>query len=68
LDQFSDPLGKLSSGRVTILDSESFYVPNFHLLINEPGYRFWIGNSTNGEPNQYGQVVSCWISIFVEFI
>ena len=31
-------------GRITILDSESFYLPNVQMNIVENGYNFWVGN------------------------
>jgi len=58
LDSFNHPNRKLSSGRITALDAESFYIPNLHLMTLENGYHFWVGNSTSGEPDQYGVVVS----------
>eukprot|EP00095_Tigriopus_kingsejongensis_P006476 maker-scaffold598_size127767-snap-gene-0.16 protein:Tk06476 transcript:maker-scaffold598_size127767-snap-gene-0.16-mRNA-1 annotation:"conserved hypothetical protein" len=46
----------LSSGRVRILDTESFFIPNFRLRLTEPGYHFWVGRSNNG-PNNEGMRV-----------
>ena len=36
---------KLSiDGSITILDSESFYLPQVQMSIMENGYNFWVGN------------------------
>jgi hypothetical protein len=42
--------GRLNSGRITILDSESFFVPKLNLIVSEPGFHFWTGNSSYGNP------------------
>ena len=46
LDEFQTFNGnKLNiDGRITILDSESFYLPNVQMNIVENGYNFWVGN------------------------
>ena len=31
-------------GRIRILDSESFYLPNVQMNIAENGFNFWVGN------------------------
>ena len=31
-------------GSITILDSESFYLPNVQMNIIENGFNFWVGN------------------------
>ena len=59
LEPFPRDGDKLRSGPIRILDSKSFYVPNLHLMVMEPGYHFWTGKSTspNGGPDNAGQAV-----------
>ncbi|CAB4057561.1 unnamed protein product [Lepeophtheirus salmonis] len=56
IDPFSSIFGKISSGRIKILDNKSFYIPNLQLHVTEKGYHFWAGNSTKG-PNQNGYMI-----------
>ncbi len=58
LDTFPIKPPHLSSGRVTILDSKSFYIPNFYLRVLESGYHFWAGKADNSRPNKEGQMVT----------
>ena len=58
LDQFPRTLNVIGSGRITILDAKSFYIPNFFLNIMEPGYHFWAGKSLSGMPDKQGQMVA----------
>lgn len=52
-------MGKLSSGTITILDATSFYIRNLQLyVLEEPGYHFWVGNSTQMSPDSYGFMVA----------
>ena len=53
-----DPNGKLKSGVIKILDSTSFFISKLNLWIeDEPGYRFWVGNSTTMKPDRGGFMV-----------
>lgn len=47
---------KLSSGRIRILDTESFFIPNLRLRLDEPGYHFFVGRSNSG-PNGDGIMI-----------
>ena len=58
LDQFPRSRSVLGSGRITILDTKSFYIPNFILNMMEPGYHFWAGNSPSGIPDRNGEMVA----------
>ena len=59
LSSFSaDSNGKLNSGPITILDATSFYIRNLRLYIEEPGYHFWVGNSSFMTPNRDGFMVA----------
>ena len=59
LSSFSaDTTGKLSSGPITILDATSFYIRNLRLYVEEPGYHFWVGNSSFMQPNRDGFMVA----------
>ena len=61
LSSFSaDTMGKLSSGPITILDATSFYIRNLRLYLEEPGYHFWVGNSSFMTPNRDGFMVRFW--------
>ena len=43
---------------MTILDSESLYIPNLQMAIEDNGYHFWTGNSSDRRPNDMGQKVA----------
>ena len=59
-----DPNGKLKSGVIKILDSTSFFISKLNLWIeDEPGYRFWVGNSTTMKPDRGGFMVSICLKI-----
>ena len=49
---------QLISDTVTILDSESLYIPNLQMAIEDNGYHFWTGNSSDRRPNDMGQKVA----------
>ena len=58
LASLSNPRGRLGSGRITILDTETLYIPRLSLVVMEPGYHFWTGNSSYGEPDGSGRMVA----------